>query len=135
VNNVKKFAYARIMRSSTFLEYVESEKVKNVYGDELFLELPRVDFIKCDVEGLELPVLKSFREVISKNRPVILCELSDPKERQHLLDLLIPFSYRLYYLENKKLKALSTDSRIDPVSHNHYFIPGNRLQKLAHLFS
>ena len=72
VNNVKKFAYARVMRSSTFLEYVESEKVKNVYGDELFRELPRVDFIKCDVEGLELAVFQSFREIIGKHQPIIL---------------------------------------------------------------
>src|SRR5271156_2996323 len=47
INNVKKFAYARIMRTSTFLEYVESEKVKNVCGDELFHNIPRMDFIKC----------------------------------------------------------------------------------------
>jgi FkbM family methyltransferase len=135
VNNVKKFAYARIMRSSTFLEYVESEKVKNASGDELFLELPRVDFIKCDVEGVELSVLQSFREVISKHHPVVLCELSDPKDRKHLLDLLSPYSYGLYYLENKNLKALQVDSPVNPVSHNHYFIPSNRLQKIAHLFS
>jgi FkbM family methyltransferase len=135
VNNVKKFAYARVMRSSTFLEYVESEKVKNVYGDELFRDLPRVDFIKCDVEGLELMVLKSFVEVIGKHKPVILCELSDPQERETILSLLNPFSYRLYYLENKKLKELTPDSAVAPVSHNHYFIPDNRLQTLAHLFS
>ncbi len=61
VNNVKKFAYARVIQSSTFLEYVESEQVKNVYGDELFRLLPAVDFIKCDVEGLELSVFRSFR--------------------------------------------------------------------------
>ena len=36
VNNVKKFAYARVKSTHTYLEYVESEKVKNVYGDELF---------------------------------------------------------------------------------------------------
>jgi FkbM family methyltransferase len=135
VNNVKKFAYARVMRSSTFLEYVESEKVKNVYGDELFRDLPRVDFIKCDVEGLELTVLKSFAEVIGKHKPIILCELSDPQERKTILSLLHTFSYHLYYLENKKLKALTPDSAVAPVSHNHYFIPDNRLQTLAHLFS
>jgi FkbM family methyltransferase len=135
LNNVKKFAYARVMRSSTFLEYVESEKVKNVYGDELFRDLPRVDFIKCDVEGLELTVLKSFAEVIGKHKPIILCELSDPQERKTILSLLHTFSYHLYYLENKKLKALTPDSAVAPVSHNHYFIPDNRLQTLAHLFS
>jgi FkbM family methyltransferase len=127
VNNMKKFAYARVIRTSTFLEYVESEQVKNVYGDELFRYLPRVDFIKCDVEGLELAVIKSFIEIIRKHRPVILCELGDPQERKRLLDLLSPFSYQLYYLEDKKLKPMETGSAIRPVSHNHYFIPEARL--------
>jgi FkbM family methyltransferase len=135
VNNVKKFAYARVKRSSTFLEYVESEKVKNVMGDDLFHDLPRLDFIKCDVEGLELAVLESFRKVIAKHQPVILCELSDPQERKTILDLLSPFSYRLYYLENKKLRSLDTTSGIRPVSHNHYFIPESRVHTLSHLFS
>lgn len=134
VNNAKKFAYARVMRSSTFLEYVESEQVKNVYGDELFRELPQLDFIKCDVEGLELSVIQSFREIIGKHRPIVLCELSDPKERKNLQELFSPFSYGMYYLENKKLKKLTADSTVDPVSHNHYFIPDTRFQTLAHLF-
>ena len=135
VNNAKKFAYARVMQSSTFLEYVESEQVKNVYGDELFRELPRLDFIKCDVEGLELSVMKSFKEIIGKHLPVILCELSDPKERKNLFDLFSPFGYGMYYLENKKLKKLVADSAVAPVSHNHYFIPDNRLLTLTHLLS
>ena len=135
VDNVKKFAYARVIRSHNYLEYVESEKVKNVYGDELFRNLFRLDFIKCDVEGLELSVFQSFVEVIRKHRPIILCELGDPVERKRLLDLLGDFSYRLYFLENKKLKALEADSPVKPVSHNHYFIPALRLQTLTVLIS
>lgn len=135
VNNVKKFAYARVKSTHSYLEYVESEKVKNAYGDQLFLDLPRIDFIKCDVEGLELPVFQSFLKTIGKFRPIILCELEDPKERQSLLDLFLPFDYRLYYLDNKKLKSLASDSLIDPVSHNHYFIPVSRLQNLEALIS
>jgi len=131
VNNIKKFAYARVIRSSTFLEYVESEKVKNVYGDELFRNLSRVDFIKCDVEGLELPVFQSFLEVIRKHRPIILCELGDPVERKRLLDLLGEFGYALYYLDNKKLKQLDPESAIRPVSHNHYYIPQIRIPDLS----
>jgi FkbM family methyltransferase len=134
VNNVKKFAYARIMRTSTFLEYVESEKVRNVFGDELFHGLPKVDFIKCDVEGLELSVIQSFRNIIDKYRPFILCELGDPGERKKLMDFLSPFSYGLYYLENKKLRKLSVDSAIAPVSHNHYFIPDSRTSSLIKHF-
>ncbi len=135
VNNVKKFAYARIMRTSTFLEYVESEKVRNMCGNDLFRELTRVDFIKCDVEGLELAVFQGFLEIIDKHRPIVLCELGDPQERSRLLDLFSPFDYNLYYLENKKLKSFAHDSSVHPVSHNHYFIPAGRLQNLAHLIS
>ena len=133
VNNVKKFAYARVIQSSTFLEYVESEQVKNVYGDELFRSLPAVDFIKCDVEGLELPVFRSFTEIIRRHQPVLLCELGDPQDRIRLMELLAPFSYLLYYLENRKLKLLDANSEIRPVSHNHYFIPAKRMADLNHL--
>jgi hypothetical protein len=87
------------------------------------------------VEGLELPVFHSFVKTIEKFRPIILCELEDPKERQSLLDLFLPFDYRLYYLENKKLKALASESLVDPVSHNHYFIPVSRLQNLEDLIA
>lgn len=126
INNVKKYAYARVMETSNFLQYVESEQVKNVSGDELFAELPRIDFIKCDVEGLELSVFKSFLQVIGKFKPTILCELGDRQDRKRLLELLSPFGYKLYYLDNKNLKSLDINSEIQTVSHNHYFIPGSR---------
>jgi FkbM family methyltransferase len=130
VDNVKKFAYARAVEYNDWLEYVESEKVRNIRGDEHFAGLPRLDFIKCDVEGLELSVFRSFREIIRKHRPVILCELGDPQDRGRLLELLGENDYALYYLENKKLRALETDSPVKTVSHNHYFIPGTRLKNL-----
>jgi hypothetical protein len=133
LNNVKKFAYARVKSTHSYLDYVESEKVKNVSGDELFLSLTRLDFIKCDVEGLELSVFESFLGSIGKFKPVILCELEEAKKRQTLLDLFSAFDYALYYLENKKLKAISPDSGVDPVSHNYYFIPQSRLQSLTTL--
>jgi len=135
LNNVKKFAYARVKSTHSYLDYVESEKVKNVRGDELFHALTRLDFIKCDVEGLELSVFETFLRSIRKFKPVILCELEDVKKRQTLLDLFSPSEYALYYLENKKLKALSPDSTVDPVSHNYYFIPRSRLQNLATLIT
>ncbi len=126
VNRVKKFAYARAVEFSTFMEYVESEKVKNIRGDLHFAPLPRLDFIKCDVEGLELSVFSGFRELIGKYKPVILCELGDPKERIKLLDLLKPFGYQLFHLDNKELKPLDTESEIHTVSHNHYFLPAHK---------
>ncbi len=130
VNKTKKFAYARAVQYNTFLEYVESEKVRNLRGDEHFGHLLRVDFIKADVEGLELAVLQSFMEIIRKHRPVILCELGDIRERAQLLELIQGNGYGMYYLENKKLRPMMPESSIKTVSHNHYFIPENRLGSL-----
>jgi hypothetical protein len=135
LNNVKKYAYARVKSTHSYLEYLDSERVKNVQGDQLFGDLKRLDFIKCDVEGLEIQVFQSFLETISRFRPVILCELEDPLKRDTLLNLLRVGSYSIYYLENRKLKPLAADSAVDPVSHNHYFIPEIRLKSFQDLIS
>jgi FkbM family methyltransferase len=135
VNNMKKFAYARVMQSSTHLEYIESEKVKNETGDNLFLNLPRLDFIKCDVEGLEVPVFLSMMQVLEKHHPILLCELADNKERIALYEMVKHFGYETYILKNKKLHLLDVYSDERAISHNHYFIPKERAEKIKHLIN
>jgi FkbM family methyltransferase len=135
VNNAKKFAYARIKQSNLTLDYVESEKVKNVDGDKLFLDLPRLDFIKCDVEGLEIAVFNTMMETVARHEPILLCELADKNERRKLLELLKPFGYRMYILVEKKLIALDADSVKSGISHNHYFIPAARIPGMDWLIS
>ena len=41
-----------------------------------------IDFIKIDVEGGELDVLKGGKSVLEKLRPLLLCEVSDKRTRQ-----------------------------------------------------
>ena len=133
VSKMKKFAYARIMQSNTDLQYIESEKVKNESGDNLFKELPRLDFIKCDVEGLEVPVFASMMGTLSKHHPVLLCELADKNERIKLYEMIVALGYQAYILENKKLYHLDVYSDRKAISHNHYFIPPKHVERLKHL--
>ena len=130
VNKVKKFAYARIKKSNETLDYVESEKVKNESGDQLFINLPRLDFIKCDVEGLEIAVFDAMMHTVEKFRPILLCELADKNERKKLGDKLEPFGYKDYILENKKLYSADTYPEKKAISHNHYFIPAARENRI-----
>jgi len=130
VNNIKKFGYARVMQSNVYLKYIESEKVRNERGDNLFENLPRLDFIKCDVEGLEVQVFASTLKTIAKHRPVLLCELADKNERIKLYEMLLPFSYKVYFLENKMLYPMDVYGDKKPISHNHYFIPPLHLERL-----
>jgi FkbM family methyltransferase len=133
VNKVKKFAYARIMKSNQTLDYIESERVKNESGDNLFLSLPRLDLVKCDVEGLELPVVEGMLKTIERFKPILLCELADKNERIRLSDLLNPLGYETYLLDNKRLVLLDTHSDKKAVSHNHYYIPALHADRLKGL--
>jgi FkbM family methyltransferase len=133
VGNQKKFGYARIKEMHEYLQYAETENVPNVNGDELFKEFPRLDFIKCDVEGAEVPVFNSLLLTIDKHRPTLLCELADKKERIKMFEMLRPFQYKAYLLHNKKLHELDVYSDELAISHNHYFIPAARIEQLKHL--
>jgi len=133
VNNMKKFAYARVMKASADLEYTESEKIKNESGEKLFSNLPRLDYIKCDVEGLEVPVFASMLNVLEKFHPILLCELADDKERIKFFEMIAHLGYHCYALRNKKLYPLDVYSDQKAISHNHYFIPANHEERLKHL--
>ena len=135
VHNEKKFGYARIREMHEHLEYAESEKVPNIDGDKLFGELRQLDFIKCDVEGAEVPVFRSLQQTINNFRPVLLCELADKNERIKMFEMLAPFQYKAYLLKNQKLHLLDVYSGERAISHNHYFIPKSRVERMKNLLA
>ena len=51
------------------------QQVKMVVVDSL--ELPKINFIKLDVQGCELPVLKGAKNKILKDKPVMIVEIED----------------------------------------------------------
>lgn len=130
VGHMKKFAYARVMDSSPHLQFVESEKVKNDTGDHLFGDLGRLDFIKCDVEGLEVQVFGSFLETLKSHHPVVLCEIGDINSGIKLYEMLTPLGYSVYRLEAGKLYPLDVYAGKYMVSENSYFIPAERMDRL-----
>jgi FkbM family methyltransferase len=97
---------------------------------DLFAErqrLPRVDFIKIDVEGAELWTLHGGSRTITAHRPVILCEI----EHRHLakygvspdrvLDWLIERGYRSYAFGEGCFWEVN---RVISAENNYLFIPG-----------
>ena len=127
INKEKKFGYARIRQLSEYLEYAESESVENVKGDDLLRDLPRLDFIKCDVEGAEVAVFQSMLDTIQLHMPIILAELADKNERIKMHEMLKPFGYNVYILRDIKLVQIDVHSEEKAISHNHYFVPESKL--------
>ncbi|HET6254360.1 MAG TPA: FkbM family methyltransferase [Puia sp.] len=126
LGDTRRFAFARIKENNDHLEFVGSEKVKNESGDRLFLQLPRVDYIKCDVEGFEYQVFASMVQTLETHRPMLLCELFDRALLIRLFELLQPFDYRAYTLDKDRLVPLEVYAEGQIPSQNYYFLPSRR---------
>jgi FkbM family methyltransferase len=122
----RRFAFARIKENNDHLEFVGSEKVKNESGDRLFHQLPRVDYIKCDVEGFEYQVFASMPQTLETHRPMLLCELFDRVLLIRFFELLQPFDYRAYTLTGEGLTPLDVYAAGQIPSQNYYFLPARR---------
>lgn len=133
VGRKKKFAHARVMTSSPGLQYVETEKVENYTGDQLFKDLQRLDFVKCDVEGLEYSVFSSMIATLTKFRPILLGEFFESDQRIRVYELLHPLGYEVFRLEKDKWHAIDVYGEVNVVSQNNYFIPAAQWQRLSHL--
>ncbi len=62
------------------------------------LGLPRVDFVKIDVEGMELQVLYGMRGTLADKKPHLLIEMQDPTKYSRIYDYLKSFNYYMYWM-------------------------------------
>lgn len=81
-------------------------------GSELFAALPRIDFIKCDVEGYELTVLREMMPLVERHRPVLLVE-SGGENRRQVIDMLAERGYAAYVLRGGEEAAAAEDDDKD----------------------
>ncbi|MEP6713575.1 MAG: FkbM family methyltransferase, partial [Ferruginibacter sp.] len=74
-------------------------------GSVLFQHIPRLDFIKCDIEGYEEFVLPEINDLLLKFKPVIQVETwgdHKPKVEAYLLNI----GYEIFDLEDNILKRV-----------------------------
>lgn len=73
----------------------EGEPVPVIRLDDL--QLTRADFLKIDVEGMELDVLVGGRETIKRCRPVMSVEADREEQVPQLIERLREWNYRLWW--------------------------------------
>lgn len=89
---------------NTALETFEAEMK---IPDELFANISRLDFIKCDVEGYEIHLFPYLINTIKKFYPLIQIEISTVENRKIIYELLEPLGYYAFGLKNNELLKLS----------------------------
>ena len=83
-------------------------------GSELFGALERIDFIKCDIEGYELHVMREMRPLLERHRPTVLIETGGGN-RPQIIALFTELGYRGMTLDRGRLIPLAPDSTKDIV--------------------
>lgn len=81
-------------------------------GSELFARLPRLDFIKCDIEGYEAVVMEEMRPLLERFRPTVLIETGS-ENRPRIVRLFTRLGYAGYTLDRGREIPLSPGSTKD----------------------
>ncbi len=81
-------------------------------GSELFARLPRLDFIKCDIEGYEAVVMEEMRPLLERFRPTVLIETGG-ENRPRIVRLFTQLGYAGYTLDRGREIPLSPGSTKD----------------------
>jgi hypothetical protein len=68
----------------------------------LFAGLEKIDYIKCDIEGYEVPVIPAMRPLIEKHRPILQIETGGENKRI-IMALLQELGYKTYFAGKDKL--------------------------------
>jgi FkbM family methyltransferase len=62
----------------------------------LFSEVEKIDYIKCDIEGYEVPVIPAMKPLIEKHRPLMQVE-TEGENKMLLMQLFEGLNYRTFY--------------------------------------
>ena len=94
--------------------------------DELFINLPRLDFIKCDVEGFEFQVFVNMQGTLRKFKPVIQTELNGEQNRRQVTDLLTGLGYSAYILSEDNTLVQCSAADVPSALHSDFYFKVNQ---------
>jgi FkbM family methyltransferase len=116
---------------STKIKGIALEKFLQTHYAEL---LPRLSFIKVDVEGADMEVIRSIANLIREFRPVLVAECfpkSTQKERADMYNAVSEMGYVLYYFsdfrDDAEIVKLENPKEMNKWKHfNFYALPVNK---------
>lgn len=129
------FYQSRIVENNAALPSNKYYSVKSTTVDTIIKDqFEKIVFIKCDVEGHELPVIKGALKTIIKSQPAWLIEISsDPDERNssaaNLFLIMKQHGYLPYWFDGKTLHIRKQGDK----SVNYLFLMPNHLEQLKDL--
>ena len=106
-----------LLNNESFITFkIRTKKLDNI------LKNNNIGFIKIDVEGHEENVLNGAKEIIKKNKPVLLVEIEEKHTKKNVeesINFINSLGYKSYYLSGLNLE--STNKLNSYKDKNNYF--------------
>jgi FkbM family methyltransferase len=123
-NGLLHHGMTKVAASNPNEHYARTYQVPMRVPDELFAHLPRLDFVKCDVEGFEYEVFRHMQTTLRRFRPLIQTELNGLENRRAVTDLLAGLGYKPFVLsERLELEPCTAAHLAGAVAADFYFQP------------
>lgn len=106
------------------IQQIKLDILDNLMSD---FNLSRIDFIKVDIEGAELSMLKGARETIARFRPMIMVEMNSETfnaagyTQGAIIDFFTELHYKPHYIDSRG--GLSPQVSADRMFTNIVFVP------------
>lgn len=96
----------------------------------LFSGEEKIDYIKCDIEGYEVPVIPAMKPLIEKHRPLMQIE-TEGENKKLLMQLFKGLNYRTFYASHDNLIPYQDSEKVLPG--DLICIPEEKMGKLGEL--
>jgi FkbM family methyltransferase len=93
----------------------------------LFNDLPRLNYVKCDVEGYELHIVPHLLPLLSRYKPVIEMEVGPTSHKQAVIEYLQPLGYKPFFLQMDRFVAFELGEIAHRKEIELYFFPEHEL--------
>lgn len=99
-------------------------------GSELFNDLPKLDYIKCDIEGYETVVFPEMRNIIEKYQPLVQLETWGV-QLMTMYNYFRELSFEAFYLEKGKLYSLEDKPQARWGESDILFVPKSKKGRIS----
>ena len=99
-------------------------------GSELFATLPKLDYIKCDIEGYETVVFPEMQNIIEKYQPMVQLETWG-EQLMTMYNFFKGVGFAAYYLKDEKLYPLETKAQSVWGDSDILFVPNAKKERIA----
>jgi FkbM family methyltransferase len=125
-NGLLHHGMTKVAASNPNEHYARTYEVPMRVPDDLLAHLPRLDFVKCDVEGFEFEVFRHMQATLRRFQPLIQTELNGLENRRAVVALLAELGYKPFVLSSRSELVPCSDAQLESaVTADFYFQPLN----------